>query len=195
MEPIRPHPNHPARALEEVGMVHSLLRADPAGRVIHQQTPQQIQALIAKNFDAIVVHDLLITLALPLGKAGLEIWEAGDAGPINLGGRAQDAEDLEDLIDFAVAGEKGFTGGHLGEDATHTPHVDACTVLPAAEQDLRGAVPKRDDLVGVGAKRHAEGPRQPEVGELEVAFLVDEEVLWLQVAVQDAVGVAIAHAL
>jgi uncharacterized protein (UPF0212 family) len=49
--------------------------------------------------------------------------------------------------------------------------------------------------VGVCAEGHAKGAGQPKVGELEVAVLVDEQVLGLEVAVQDAVGVAVAHAL
>jgi hypothetical protein len=37
---------------------------------------------------------------------------------------------------------------------------------------------------------------QPEVGELQVVvLLIDEQVLWLQVAVQDAVRVAVRNAL
>lgn len=47
-------------------------------------------------------------------------------------------------------------------------------------------------LVGVGAERDTEGSCQTEVSELEVALLVDEQVLGLQVAMKDAVGVAVA---
>jgi len=49
--------------------------------------------------------------------------------------------------------------------------------------------------VGVGAERDAEGAREAEVGEFEVAFFVDEEVLGFEVAVEDAVGVAVAGSL
>ena len=45
--------------------------------------------------------------------------------------------------------------------------------------------------MGVGAEGDAEGAGEAEVGEFEVAGGVDEEVLGLQVAVQDAVGVAV----
>lgn len=48
--------------------------------------------------------------------------------------------------------------------------------------------------MGVGAERHTEGAGETEIGELEVAFLVDEEVLGFEVAVEDAVGVAVACA-
>lgn len=49
--------------------------------------------------------------------------------------------------------------------------------------------------MGVGAQGHAEGAGETKVGEFEVAVAVDEEVLGFEVAVEDAVGVAIADAL
>ena len=49
--------------------------------------------------------------------------------------------------------------------------------------------------MGVGSKWDAEGACEAEVGEFEVAFFVDEEVLGFEVAVEDAVGVAVADAL
>lgn len=45
-------------------------------------------------------------------------------------------------------------------------------------------------LVGVCANRDVEGTSQAEVGELQVAALVYQDVLRLQIAVQDAVRVA-----
>ena len=192
MEPI-PLPHEPPPAFQEIRMMHGLLRADPARRIIHEQTLQQIQPLLTKHLNPIRVHQLVVRLALPLGETRLEVREGRDAGPLRLGGRAEDAEDLEDLVDLAVAREERLARRHLRVDAADTPHVDARAVLPAAEQDLRRAVPERDDLVGVGAEGHAEGPREPEVGEFEVAFFVDEEVLGFEVAVQHAVGVAVAR--
>lgn len=49
--------------------------------------------------------------------------------------------------------------------------------------------------MGVGAERDTECASETEIGELEVAFLVDEQVLGLEVTVEDAVGVAVAGAL
>jgi hypothetical protein len=49
--------------------------------------------------------------------------------------------------------------------------------------------------VGVGAQGHAEGTGKTEISKLQVSFTVDEQVLWLQVAVQDAVTVAVPDAL
>ena len=50
--------------------------------------------------------------------------------------------------------------------------------------------------MGVGLEWDAEGPAEPQVGDLELELgPVDEEVLRLEVAVEDAVLVAVAHAL
>ena len=65
--------------------------------------------------------------------------------------------------------------------------------IGAAGQFACGAAAARarDDLMRVCAERHGEGAREAEVGELEGAFLwVDEHVLRLEVAVEDAVRVA-----
>ena len=70
------------------------------------------------------------------------------------------------------------------------PYVDGCIVLCGPEQDVGGSVPQSDDLVGVGLGWHTFGTSQSEVGQLQLALVVDEQVLRLQVAVQDASGMA-----
>lgn len=50
-------------------------------------------------------------------------------------------------------------------------------------------------LVGVGAQGHAEGPGQAKVSQFDGTQLADEQVLWLQVPVDDPVGVAEIHSL
>ena len=54
-------------------------------------------------------HDLPDGLPLPAREAGLVVGHGGDAGPGHLVGRAQGAEDAEQLVDLAVAGEQGAT--------------------------------------------------------------------------------------
>jgi hypothetical protein len=49
--------------------------------------------------------------------------------------------------------------------------------------------------VGVRPERDAKRPGEPKVGELEVAVLVDEQVLGLEIAVEDPVGVTVVEAL
>ncbi len=47
----------------------------------------------------------------------------------------------------------------------------------------------------ISPQRHAKRSRKPEIRQLQVAVAVDEEILRLQVAMQDAMAVAVAHAL
>lgn len=47
------------------------------------------------------------------------------------------------------------------------------------------------DLVGICAHWNTEGPREPEIRQLQVVILVDQQVLRFQVSVKDPVGVAI----
>jgi hypothetical protein len=181
-------------ALSEVRVVHRLLCADASSGVVHKHTLQQIQAVLAQDFDTVRVDHLVVLLPLPLGETALEIREGCHTGPVCFGRSAENAEDLEDLVDLGVTWEQRLAGGHLGENAANGPHVDTSRVLATAEQDLGRAVPESDDFVSVGAERDTKSASQTKIGQLQVALLVDEQVLWLKIAVQDAVGVAIACA-
>lgn len=104
-------------------------------------------------------------------------------------------EDAEQLVDLAIAREERTLGDKLGKDAADGPHVDGSGVASLAEQDLGGAVPKRDHLVSIGADGHAKRAGETKVGQLENALAVDEQVGQLQVPVQNAVRVAVRDAL
>ena len=181
--------------LREVWVVYGLLCADTSSGVVNKHALQQIQAVLTQDLDAVCVDHFIVLLPLPLGETALEIGERGHAGPVCFGRSAEDAEDLEDLVNFGVAWEQRLAGGHLSEDAANGPHVDTSGVLATTEQNLGRAVPESDDFVSVGAERDTKSASQTKIGQLQVALLVDEQVLWLEVAVQDAVGVAVARAL
>ena len=123
-------------------------------------------------------------------KIGFVFRELGDSRPAALGRGAHYAEDLLELVFVGGAGEEGATGVHFRHDATRGPDVDAGVVGARAEEDVRGAVPEGDDLVAEGVDGDTEGARKAKVGEFELALVVDEEVLGLEIAVQDAVVVA-----
>ena len=78
--------------------------------------------------------------------------------------RGSGLEDLEDLVDFRIAGEERFARPHLGEDGAAGPHVDTCTVLSAAEEDLGCAVPQCDDLTKKGQREVLSGSRECDSG-------------------------------
>jgi hypothetical protein len=186
---------HGPSTLREVRVVHRLLRADTSGGIVHEHALQKIQAVLAKDLDAIRIDHLVVLLPLPLGETALEVGERSDTRPVGFGRCAENAEDLEDLVDLRVAREKRLASSHLGEDAADGPHVDTSRVLATAKQNLGRAVPEGDDFVSVSAERNTKGASQTKIGQLQVALLVDEQVLRLEIAVQDAVRVAVTGAL
>ena len=194
-------------SLLKVRVHASLLCGDAAGGVVDEHVLQQVLAEVVEAGDEVGVE-----VAAPFGEGGFEVGEGGYAGPVEFGGCAEEAgrgvsygytcgwrgdapEDLEDLVNLGVTSEQRLARAHLGKDTADGPHIDTGGVLAATEQDLWGAVPQRDDLVGVCAEGHTKGSREPEIRELEVAVAVDQEILGLQVAVQHAVAVAVADAL
>lgn len=48
--------------------------------------------------------------------------------------------------------------------------------------------------MGICAEWNAKGASEAEIADFEVSILVDEEVLRFEIAVEDAVGVAVANA-
>ena len=78
--------------------------------------------------------------------AYLVVRQAGDAGPHLLGGRAQSAEDLEELVNLRVSREEGAARDHLGKDAANRPHVNRAGVLAPAKEDLRSTIPQGNHL-------------------------------------------------
>ena len=171
-------------------MPQRLERRDPHLRSQLQHATDEIQAdlIDLRQEHAQVLRGVDVEVGLVFG-------ELADAGPGAFRGRAHDAEDLLELVLVRGAGEEGAARVHFGHDAAGGPDVDAGVVGARAEEDIRGAVPEGDDFVGEGVDGDAEGAGEAEVGEFELAFVIDEEVLRLQVSVEDAVVVAEGDAL
>ena len=154
-----------------------------------QHLPQQLQTQVI---------DLRQNSAELLGSVDrprrLELGKTRDPRPRPLGRRAHQPEDLEQLVLVRGAGEQGAAREHLRHDAAGAPDVDAGVVSPTPEQDVRGAIPQRDDLVAESVDGDAEGAREAEIREFQLPLVVDEQVLGLEVAVQDAVFVAEGYA-
>ena len=88
------------------------------------------------------------------------------------------------------AGEEGPAGVHFCHYAPCRPDVDASIVGAGAEEYVGGTVPEGYDFVGEGVDGDAKGAGETKVGEFELTFVVDQEVLRFEVAVKDAVVVA-----
>ena len=128
-------------------------------------------------------------------EVGFVFRELGDAGPGALGWCAHYAEDFLELIFVCGAGEEGPSGVHFCHYAARRPDVDAGVVGAGAEEDVGCAVPEGDNFVGEGIDGNAEGAGKSKVGEFELAFVVDQEVLRFEVAVEDPIVVAEGDAL
>ncbi|KAL7547619.1 hypothetical protein ACHAWF_010900 [Thalassiosira exigua] len=157
-------------------MLQRLPTHDPPIRVVLQQARQQVGHVVApQRLHRDEVRDRPLR---PLRKLRVVMREPIDAVPVRGGiGRAPSLEDLDELVDVGSAREEGQARRHLGEDAPHAPDVDGRGVAGGAEEELGGAVPQRDDFVGVGAVGEAGEAGESEVREFEgLPVGADEEL-------------------
>lgn len=101
-------------------------------------------------------------------------------------GSAEKLGDDGELVDMVLAREEGLALQHLGENAAGTPDIDLDIVLLPSEHDLGGAVVTSRNIA-----RHLRilDTRKAEIANLQVAVLVDQNVTWLQVTVNNTGGV------
>lgn len=116
-----------------------------------------------------------------------------DAGKRHLVGRAQDLENLVELVDVVAALEEGARAQQLGQDTADRPDVNGLCVALEAEHDFGRAVPAGGDVFGhvasVLLRVDGKATGEAEIANLELAVGIDEQVTGLQVAVQDVGGV------
>mmetsp|Transcript_17396 Transcript_17396/g.56957 ORF Transcript_17396/g.56957 Transcript_17396/m.56957 type:complete len:329 (-) Transcript_17396:490-1476(-) len=107
---------------------------------------------------------------------------------------AAQLEDFVELLHFRAPGKDGFAVVELGQDAPDAPEVHRLVVQRRAEEQLRRAVPKRDDAVRerLAVVRFAQN-REAKVGELDVPARVHQNVGTFDVAVHHAVLVAVVQ--
>lgn len=118
----------------------------------------------------------------PFGEGVLEVRKRSDAGPSIFSWRAHDSKDLKDFVNLAITREQRFAVDHFAKDTTNGPHIYASRVLTSTEKNFGSSVPQGNDFMSVGTKRDAKSTSKAKVGELEVTFLVDEQVLRLEIA-------------
>lgn len=78
--------------------------------------------------------------------------------------------------------EKRSPCHHLGEDTSRAPDVDFLVVLSPGEHDLGCAVVSRGDVTCHQRFPHA---GQAKVADFEITVLVDKDVAWFEIAVDD----------
>ncbi|KAJ1383991.1 hypothetical protein SESBI_42895 [Sesbania bispinosa] len=89
-----------------------------------------------------------------------------------------------------------FVFSVLTKDAFNGPHVNTDGVMCGTEKNLRFSVPEGDNLMSVAIERNSEGTSKAKLSDLEnPLLLIEKEVLWLEIAVEDAMAVALSDVL
>ncbi len=101
--------------------------------------------------------------------------------------------DLGDLVQLVVPREEGHEGEQLEKDTADAPNVHLEVVVAVRKETLRCSVPPGGDVLREGLFL-TDAPTTAEVGQLD-HLVRDEDVLGLDVAVEDAVGVHVFHRL
>ena len=92
------------------------------------------------------------------------------------------------LMAVVAARKERLTRQNLSEDAAERPDVDSIGVLCESHYYLRSAVPETGDILTRGALLCLDsGCRagEAEIADLQTAVLVEQEIRWGKVAVQD----------
>lgn len=77
--------------------------------------------------------------------------------------------------------------GKLVHDAANWPHVDSGAVDLGAQEDLRGSVPKGDNLVGVTFEWKAERSGESKISYFDHGFwFINKEIRWLQITMHNS---------
>ena len=119
---------------------------------------------------------------------GLGIGQRAEAWPCLCCRRSQEGEDLAELVDFVLALEEGLARQQLSKDTAQRPDVDLETVFVGPKKEVWAAVPECDnELSEVGWRRITCVASHAEVGELDLAAVVEEEIGGFEVSVQDPV--------
>ncbi len=182
--------SHRAREIIEPRMLQRIMSTDSQ---LGSQLQHSLQQINAAGIN--LREDLPQVLRSIYLEVLLVLRELGDAGPGPFGWSTHDAEDADELVFIGGTGEERAAGVHFCHDAASGPDVDAGVVGAGPKEDVRRAVPKSYDFVREGVNGDSKGSGETEIRKLELSFEVDEEILGLQIAVQDSVGVTEVNAL
>ena len=94
--------------------------ADSLVRVQSRHALQQVYLQFVQRRRVILHRD-----ATELREARFKVWQLQSIRPVVLVRRPEHFEDLKDLVDLRVTGEKWLLLSHFSEDAARTPQVDA----------------------------------------------------------------------
>ena len=176
--------------LLEVGVLQQLGRGPPLVFVVDQHLGDDFLALRRHVLDAVANALALFTWI----KVDLHVSCVPRKVVQELFVRCPDGlVDLVDLVELVLAGEQRAQTEHFVHDAADAPNVHLVGVISVREQALRRAIPPGRNVLG---QRHVlvEAAAAAEIGELD-GFAVEQNVLRLDVAVEDAEAVHVVNGL
>lgn len=149
------------------------------------------------------LHDKIETLSIEvfevlgwvsrseLGEGFFVVLQLENSRPdlVFFSGSSVELEDFEDLIDFGVSHEEGFLFDHFSEDASCGPHINSKRVLLLPHQNFWRSVPESFDFVSESFNRDSESSGETKIGDLDISFLVNQDILWLEISMDDSSGV------
>ena len=124
-----------------------------------------------------------------LGEGRLEVLQLESIWPVIFVRGSKHLEYLEDLINFTVAHEEWLLLSHFCKNTSGRPQVHTQRVMLLTQQNFRASIPQGNHLMGISLNWEAESSGQTEVGKLNsLPVLRNEKVLWLQISVENSVG-------
>lgn len=169
-------------------MLEHLLGGNALPRVKREGPAEQIDALFAHRAESAKVVG---PWAHRDDALGLDIsLQLANAGPYILGGCTDAVRDELYLVDLGVTGQVRNAQDDLGHHRADTPDINCATVEFGTVQELRRAVPARDDVRGHVAIGIGEGAGKTEISQFDLAVGGNEQVVGLDIAVQNVILVA-----
>lgn len=135
-------------------------------------------------------HKSTQNIIFPTRKVRLVIRKLCDAGPDIFRWGAHTSEDAEQLINLRVAVEEWLPCNHLRKNASNAPDINRSGVALTTKKNLRGAIPESNDFVCVDANGNTERASKTEISQLDGAVVIEQKILWLQIAMNDSPLVA-----
>lgn len=100
-----------------------------------------------------------------------------------LGWLPQKLGNQDELMHMVSPREENFPENHLCQNTSNAPHIHGVVVVLPGQHDLRRAVVSSGDVAGhLGVLFSG----QAKVTNFQVAVIVDQNVAWLEVAVNDS---------
>ena len=194
----------------EVWMAEGINCIDALPPIQGQERSQEGESLVRQVPETMVYVPIAFLHTIELGfQLMIHVDHARRPWHAGLRWRSDEIEDHPCLSHVGITLHDGLPLEHLSEDQTGAPHIDCRGVVSQTQKQFRRSIPSSDDQRCVGPASFTTAsassrevtviqPGQPEVGNLEDPFVVDQQVCTWQIVSRDtsmAVLKASSHTL